>query len=60
MKSNSHIAATPVIAAVPNVPRTASEIAGRSTGRIFAKPLARPASNRITAAVATPTKRASS
>ncbi len=59
-RSNSQTAAMPVIAAVANVPSTASPIAGRRTGRISAKPAVSPPSNRISASATTPIERASS
>jgi hypothetical protein len=59
-RSNSHEATRPAITAVTMVPTNASEIAGRSTGRISTRPEARPPSNRIRTSAMTPILRASS
>jgi hypothetical protein len=58
--SNSHVAARPVMSAVPNVPSTAMLIEAPSTGRISSKPLASPPSKRMSASATIPTVRASS
>ena len=57
-KSNSQAAASPVITAVISVPTIARATAGRSTGRISAKPALSPPSNRISARAITPMRRA--
>ena len=58
VKSNSQVAASPQIAAVISVPRSARLITGFSTGRISPKPALRPPSNRISASATMPTSRA--
>ena len=53
-RSSSTIAATPPIAAVRRVPKSARLIAGRSTGRMSSQPAVRPPSKRISASAITP------
>jgi hypothetical protein len=53
-RSRSHVAASPVTAAVTSVPTVASEIPGQSTGRTSLQPAAKPPSNRISESATTP------
>ena len=59
VKSNSHVAARPQIAAVISVPRKARLRTGLSTGRSSSKPALSPPSNRISASATIPISRAS-